>query len=158
MMCLSRIAYIQLCNHFKQKRWIEYSRHATVEEKIAIFLPVISHNDRFIKVKNRFQHSTETFHRYFHEVLNGMMEFANEVIGRISYDRNNHLSRRYKELLKIFSVSKKYRILDIFSNTLLLIMLIFQSFTIYNYITGGNWGIRWHACSCNCSGWSASSL
>ena len=111
MMRLSRVAYIQLCNHFKQKCWLKDSRHATVEEKIAIFLHVISHNDRFTKVKNRFQHSTETVHRYFHEVLNGMMEFAKEVIVPISYDRNNHLSRKHKELLKIFPVSNRYRIL-----------------------------------------------
>lgn len=105
MMRLSRIAYIQLCNHFKQQRWVRDSRHATVEEKIAIFLHVISHNDRFIKVKNRFQHSTETLHRYFHEVLNGMMEFAKEVIRPATVDQTTNVSRRQKELLKIFPVS-----------------------------------------------------
>lgn len=73
---LSQIAYIQLCNRFK----VQDSQHAIVEEKIAIFLHVISHNDRFKKVKNRFQHSTQTLLKYFHEVLNGMMEFAKEVI------------------------------------------------------------------------------
>lgn len=102
MMRMSRIAYIQLCNHFRQHQWVEDSRHATVEEKIAIFLHVISHNDRFIKVKNRFQHSTETLHRYFHEVLNGMMEFAKEVITPTTVYQNTNVSRRQKELLKIF--------------------------------------------------------
>ncbi|XP_074343001.1 uncharacterized protein LOC141680774 [Apium graveolens] len=103
MMRLSRVAYIQLCDLFKHRSWVEDSRNATIEEKIAIFLHVISHNDRFIKVKNRFQHSTETLHRYFHEVLNGMMEFAKEVIVPTPYDQNTSRSKRQKKLLKIFS-------------------------------------------------------
>ncbi|WOG86045.1 hypothetical protein DCAR_0205241 [Daucus carota subsp. sativus] len=54
MMRLSRVAYIEICNHFKQ-----------LEEKMAIFLHVISHNDRVIKVKRRFQHATHIVHKYF---------------------------------------------------------------------------------------------
>ncbi|XP_074347389.1 uncharacterized protein LOC141686241 [Apium graveolens] len=38
MMRLSRVAYIQLCKHFKQRGWLEDSRYSTVEEKMAIFL------------------------------------------------------------------------------------------------------------------------
>ncbi|XP_074354828.1 uncharacterized protein LOC141693585 [Apium graveolens] len=64
-----------------------------------MFLHVISHNDRFIKIKNRFQHSTQTAHKYFHEVLNGMMEFAKEIIAPTS---NSNISRRQRELLKKF--------------------------------------------------------
>ncbi|XP_074374036.1 uncharacterized protein LOC141714415 [Apium graveolens] len=94
---------IQLCDLFKQRSWVKVSRNATVEEKIAIFLHVIRHNDRFIKVKNRFQHSIETLHRYFHEVLNGMMELAKEVIVPTPYDQNTSRSKRQKKLLKIFS-------------------------------------------------------
>ncbi|XP_074378687.1 uncharacterized protein LOC141720238 [Apium graveolens] len=102
MMRLSRVAYIQLCDLFKQRSWVKDSRNATAEEKIAIFLHVICHNDLFIKVKNRFQHSTETPHRYFHEVLNGMMEFAKEVIVPTPYDQNTSRSKRQIKLLKIF--------------------------------------------------------
>lgn len=105
MMRLSRVAYIQLCDLFKQRGWVQGSRYSTVEEKMAIFLHVISHNDRFIKIKNRFQHSTQTVHKYFHEVLNGMMEFAKEIIVPTSYNQNSNISRRQKELLKIFPVS-----------------------------------------------------
>ena len=107
MMRLSRVAYIELCNLFKQRGWVQASRYSTVEEKMAIFLHVISHNDRFIKVKNRFQHSTQTLHKYFHEVLNGMMEFAKEIIVPTS-NENSNISRRQRELLKIFPVSIEY--------------------------------------------------
>lgn len=104
MMRLSRIAFVQLCNLFKQRGWLEDSRYSTAEEKMAIFLHVISHNDRFIKVKRRFQHSTQTIHKYFHEVLNGMMEFAKEIIVPTPSNQNT-VSRRQRELLKIFPVS-----------------------------------------------------
>ncbi|XP_074365343.1 uncharacterized protein LOC141706508 [Apium graveolens] len=60
----------------KMRSWIQNSRNATVEEKIAIFLHVISHNDRFIKVKNRFQHSTETLHRGAIGALDGTLIHA----------------------------------------------------------------------------------
>ncbi|XP_074346836.1 uncharacterized protein LOC141685639 [Apium graveolens] len=99
MMRLSRVAYIELCNLFKERGWVQGSRYSTVEEKIAMFLHVISHNDRFIKIKNRFQHSTQAAHKYFHEVLNGMMEFAKEIIVPTS---NSNISRRQRELLKKF--------------------------------------------------------
>ncbi|XP_074378365.1 uncharacterized protein LOC141719894 isoform X2 [Apium graveolens] len=102
MMRLCHVAYIQLCKHFKQRGWLEDSRYSTVEEKMAIFLHVISHNDRFIKVKRRFQHSTQTIHKYFHEVLDGMMEFAKEMIVPTPSNKNSNVSRKQRELLKIF--------------------------------------------------------
>lgn len=79
-MRLSRIAYIQLYNHIKQQTWVQDSQHATVEEKIVLFLHITSHNNRFIKVKSRFQHSTETLNMYFHEVLNEKMKFSQKVL------------------------------------------------------------------------------
>ncbi|XP_074363134.1 uncharacterized protein LOC141703539 [Apium graveolens] len=103
MMRLSRVAYIQLCKHFKQRGWLEDCRYSTVEEKMAIFLQVISYDDCFINVKRRFQHSTQTMHKYFHEVLNGMMEFAKEMIVLTPYNQNPNFSRKQRELLKIFS-------------------------------------------------------
>ncbi|WOG99908.1 hypothetical protein DCAR_0519264 [Daucus carota subsp. sativus] len=58
----SCVAFIHLCNHFKQRGWLGDSRYSTLEEKMAIFLHVIGHNDCFIKV------------------LNGMMDFSKEII------------------------------------------------------------------------------
>lgn len=75
MMRLPCIAYIQLWNLFKQDGWLENSRYSTVEEKMATFLYVISHNDHFIKVKHRSQHYTQTIYKYFNEEMDGMKEF-----------------------------------------------------------------------------------
>lgn len=77
---LSREAYVLLCNHFKQKNWLQNSRSITSKEKFAMFFTVIGHNERFRMVKRRFQHSTKTNHRCFHEVRNAMMNFAREII------------------------------------------------------------------------------
>ena len=37
LMRLSRDAYILLCNHFKEKNWLQNSRNVTVEEKWLYF-------------------------------------------------------------------------------------------------------------------------
>ncbi|KAJ9553401.1 hypothetical protein OSB04_017446, partial [Centaurea solstitialis] len=79
LMRLSRHAYVLLCNYFKEKNWVRSSRYVSVEEKMAIFLTIIGHNELFRVVKRRFQHSTSTINKCFHEVLRGMMEFAREV-------------------------------------------------------------------------------
>lgn len=55
---LSCNAYVLLCNHFKRKQWVQNSRYITIEEKMTIFLTIISYNERFRVVKRRFQHST----------------------------------------------------------------------------------------------------
>ena len=69
---------------------------------MAIILTIISHNERFRMVKRRFQHSTQTIHACFHEVLQGMMQFAREVIVPTSFEANT--SERQRNLREIFSV------------------------------------------------------
>ncbi|XP_035833446.1 uncharacterized protein LOC110873414 isoform X2 [Helianthus annuus] len=102
MMRLSRDAFILLCNHFKQKNWVQSSRSISLEEKLAMFLMVIGHNERFRMVKRRFQHSTETIHRCFHEVLKAMMNFAREVIVPTSSNVSANNSERHRRLKEIF--------------------------------------------------------
>ncbi|KAD3641565.1 hypothetical protein E3N88_30789 [Mikania micrantha] len=60
------------------------------------------HNERFRMVKRRFQHSTETIHRCFHEVLNAMMSFAREIIVPSSSDAITNTSKRHRRLKQIF--------------------------------------------------------
>ncbi|XP_023752711.1 uncharacterized protein LOC111901074 [Lactuca sativa] len=102
LMRLSREAYVLLCNDFKQKNWLQSSRSISVEEKLAIFLTIIGHNERFRMVKCRFQHSTETIHRCFHEVLNAMMNFVREIIVSTSSNETVNTSGRHRWLKEIF--------------------------------------------------------
>lgn len=71
---------------------------------MAMFLTIIGHNERFRMVKRRFQHSTRTIHLCFHEVLNGMMEFAREVVRPTSFDGTLSMSERVRKLKEIFPV------------------------------------------------------
>ncbi|XP_021968797.1 uncharacterized protein LOC110863843 isoform X2 [Helianthus annuus] len=103
MMRLSRDAFVLLCNHFKQKKWLQSSRSISLEEKLAMFFMVIGHNERFRMVKRRFQHSTETIHRCFHEVLKAMMNFAREVIVPTFSNANSNTSERHRKLKEIFA-------------------------------------------------------
>ncbi|KAJ9556578.1 hypothetical protein OSB04_011192 [Centaurea solstitialis] len=94
LMRLSRDAYI-LCNHFKQKNWLQNSRNASVKEKMQFF-----NNNRMIK--RGFQHSTEIIHRYFRQVLRAMMEFAREVVQPMPNEETSHLSECQRNLRRIF--------------------------------------------------------
>ncbi|XP_024969646.1 uncharacterized protein LOC112509010 [Cynara cardunculus var. scolymus] len=102
LMRLSREAYILLCNHFRQGNWMKDSRHVSVEEKMAIFLTMIGHNERYRVIKRRFQRSTRTVHVCFHEVLLGMMEFTREIVVPTTSDTTLNTSSHQRRLREIF--------------------------------------------------------
>ncbi|KAI3678458.1 hypothetical protein L6452_37752 [Arctium lappa] len=99
---MSRDAFVQLCAHFKAKGWLTDSKHILVEEKMAIFLMIIGHNQRYRVLKNRFQHSTQTIHKNFHEVLDKMIEFAKEIIVPTSFNPNPDVPGNNRRLRRIF--------------------------------------------------------
>ena len=103
MMRLSQEAFVLLCNHFTQKNWLQASRTISIEEKMAMFLHVIGHNERYRAVKGRFQHSTQTIHQCFDEVLTAMMCFAREIIVPTSSNPTRNTSERHRRLKQIFS-------------------------------------------------------
>ncbi|XP_012829390.1 PREDICTED: uncharacterized protein LOC105950570 [Erythranthe guttata] len=59
---------------------------------MAMFLQIIGHNKRLRVVKRRFQHSSQTVHAYFHEVLSAMMNMAMEIIVPTTFDPNPNIS------------------------------------------------------------------
>ncbi|KAL6351169.1 hypothetical protein AAG906_031755 [Vitis piasezkii] len=92
LMRMEKHGFISLC-HIK---------HLNVEEKMAMFLMTISHNLRNRLIKNRFQHSSQTIHKYFHEVLVAMVNFSKEMITPPSFnDSSNGISnRRLRQIFK----------------------------------------------------------
>ncbi|XP_060175874.1 uncharacterized protein LOC132606406 isoform X2 [Lycium barbarum] len=102
LMRMSRDAYVRLCQNFRHNGWLTDSKYVSVEEKIAIFLSIIGHNERFVVIKRRFQHSSQTIHKYFHEVLEAMMKFAKEMISSTTSDPNLDIPGAHKRLRKIF--------------------------------------------------------
>ncbi|GJS17048.1 uncharacterized protein Tco_0411520 [Tanacetum coccineum] len=53
-------------------------------------------------IKRRFQHSSRTIHDCFHEVLEGMMEFAKEVVRPTSSEPNLNMFDRHRALRESF--------------------------------------------------------
>lgn len=102
---MSRDSFVRLCVHFKEKGWLKDSKHLSVEQKMAIFFMAIGHNQRFRVLKRRFQHSSETIHKCFHEVLDKMMVFAAEVIRPTSFNPNPNILGHNKRERRIFKVS-----------------------------------------------------
>lgn len=103
LMHVSRDTYVLLCHHFKQKNWLQASRHISVEEKMAMFLTIIGQNECFTMVKQRFQHSTRTIHTCFREVLQGMIKFAIDFFKTTSFAENPNTPERYRKLREIFT-------------------------------------------------------
>ncbi|GJZ56420.1 hypothetical protein Tco_0611613 [Tanacetum coccineum] len=100
---MSRDSFVRLCNHFKEKNWLRDSKHISVEEKMFIFLMIIGHNERFSVMKRRFQHSKETIHNCFHEVLDKMLVFSEEVIRPTTFNPNPNIpenNRRERQMFK----------------------------------------------------------
>jgi hypothetical protein len=104
LMRMSREAYIHICSHFRRRGWLQDSLHISVEEKMAMFLGLISHNQRLRVVKRRFQHSSQTVHVYIHEVLNAMMEFAREMIVPTPTNMDSNDSGDHMRLRSVFKV------------------------------------------------------
>ncbi|XP_022015116.1 uncharacterized protein LOC110914640 [Helianthus annuus] len=99
---MSRESFVRLCAHFRVNYSLEDSKHVLVEEKMAMFLMIIGHNQRYVVIKRRFQHSKQTIHKYFYEVLDKMMLFAKEMIVPTSFNPNPNIPGHNKRLRRVF--------------------------------------------------------
>ncbi|KAK2655253.1 hypothetical protein Ddye_008305, partial [Dipteronia dyeriana] len=70
--------------------WLANSKHVNVEEKIVMFLITVSHNLRNRLIKNIFQNSGQTVHKFFHEVLVAILKFSKEMITPPSFNDNSN--------------------------------------------------------------------
>lgn len=83
---MKKSVFRKLCDVLKEKEWLENSRYVTVEEQVAMFLYVLSHNQRHRVVAERYQHSLETTSHYFHKVLKAICRLGKEIITPPSFD------------------------------------------------------------------------
>ncbi|KAI8555192.1 hypothetical protein RHMOL_Rhmol05G0155700 [Rhododendron molle] len=67
-----------------------------------MFVIALSHNIRNRFVKRGFNHSTQTIHRYFYEVLHAMLNFSKEIIVDTPYDQSAHQIRENRRIRHIF--------------------------------------------------------
>ncbi|XP_023750855.2 uncharacterized protein LOC111899220 [Lactuca sativa] len=69
---------------------------------MAKFLMMIGHNQRYVIIKRRFQHSMQTIHKFFYEVLEKMMLFAQDVIAPTSFNPNPNILGHNRRLRRVF--------------------------------------------------------
>jgi hypothetical protein len=61
---------------FRERGLLEDNIHTSLEEQVAIFLHVVSHNQRFRMIHSTFKRSVEIISRYFKQVLYIVGEFT----------------------------------------------------------------------------------
>ena len=103
LMGMEKYGFISLCHMFREKIWLVDNKHLNVEEKMVMFFMTISQNLQNRLIKNRFQHSSQTIHKYFHEDLVAMVNFSKNMITPPSFnDNSNGISNC--QLRQIFKV------------------------------------------------------
>ncbi|KAL7617295.1 hypothetical protein Lser_V15G00779 [Lactuca serriola] len=99
---MSRESFVRLCAHFRVNYALNDSKHVLVEEKMAMFFMMIGHNQRYVIIKRRFQHSKQTVHKFFHEVLDKMLLFAHDIIMPTSFNLNPNIPGHNRRLRRVF--------------------------------------------------------
>ncbi|KAL0536838.1 hypothetical protein IC582_025800 [Cucumis melo] len=74
------VTFIRFCKDLKSKTNLKSSRCLTVQEKVTIFLLIISHNESNRIAAKRFQHSGHTISLAFNLVLRKVCKFGGEII------------------------------------------------------------------------------
>ena len=80
MLRTTRALFFALCNLFRGRGLVLETSGCSVEEQVAIFLHVVSHNQRIRVVHQSFRRSIVTVSRVFHQVLYAVGELRNEMI------------------------------------------------------------------------------
>ncbi|XP_023760234.1 uncharacterized protein LOC111908652 [Lactuca sativa] len=99
---MSHDSFVGLCAHFRAHYSLKDNKHVSVEEKMAMFLMMIGNNQRYVIIKRRFQHSKQTIHKFFFEVLEKMMLFAQDVIVPTSFNPSPNIPGHNKRLRRVF--------------------------------------------------------
>ncbi|XP_023766546.1 uncharacterized protein LOC111915080 [Lactuca sativa] len=99
---MSRESFVRLCAHFRVNYALKDSKHVSVEEKMAMFFMMIRHNQRYVIIKRKFQHSKQTIHKFFHEVLDKMLLFAHDIIVPTSFNPNPNILGHNRRLRRVF--------------------------------------------------------
>ncbi|KAL8522741.1 hypothetical protein ACS0TY_012908 [Phlomoides rotata] len=69
MLRMDRNAFLRLCNLLHTLVQLKKSKYVTIQEKVAMFLSILSHHTKNWSVTFQFRRSWQTVSKYFHEVL-----------------------------------------------------------------------------------------
>ena len=79
MFRMQKHIFHELCSELVEYG-LKSSKHMGVEEIIAMFLVVVSHNVGNIMIQERFQHSGETISRNFRHVLHAFLKLSLNIL------------------------------------------------------------------------------
>ena len=123
LLCMEQHVFRRLCMYFREKMLLKDSKYVTVEEQLAMFMMVIAHAHTNRVIQDRFQHSGETIHRHFRQVLITMILFAKDMI------KSRPLDTVPKEILLNPRFELYFKVLLSFLDTTLLFKLnYFENF------------------------------
>jgi hypothetical protein len=77
---MKRVPFFSLCNLLRSRKLVPEIVGCPVEEKVAMFIHVVGHNQRFRVVHQSFRRSIETVSRIFHQVLYAIGELRVDMI------------------------------------------------------------------------------
>ena len=80
MLRTTRALFFALCNLFRGRGLVLEISGCSIEQQVAMFLHVVSHNQRFGVVHQSFRRSIVTVSRVFHQVLYAIGELRTKMI------------------------------------------------------------------------------
>ncbi|KAF3792582.1 hypothetical protein EJ110_NYTH11078 [Nymphaea thermarum] len=92
LLCMDCNSFITLCNILKEKNLVEDGREINIEEQVAIFLPIVGHNERNRACQNMFKHSGQTISKYVNLILRALCQLGKEYISRLNDDTPSKIS------------------------------------------------------------------
>ena len=79
---MDRHTFYTLCRMLKNNGHVKDSRNMLIEEKVALFLNILAHDEKTRIIKYTLKRSEETINRNFHKVLKAMLHL-HEVLFKI---------------------------------------------------------------------------
>ncbi|XP_011624546.1 putative nuclease HARBI1 [Amborella trichopoda] len=77
---MDKCVFYKLRDMLLSKGLLRNTSKLTIEERLAIFLITIGHNQRNRIVQGRFQHSGETISRHFNDMLHAILKLSSDLI------------------------------------------------------------------------------
>ncbi|XP_023757655.1 uncharacterized protein LOC111906154 [Lactuca sativa] len=99
---MSHESFVRLCAHFRVNYTLKDNKHVSIEEKMTMFFMMIGYNQRYVIIKQRFQHSKQTIHKFFHEVLDKTLLFVHDIIIPTSFNSNPNILGHNRRLRRVF--------------------------------------------------------
>ncbi|KAL5549458.1 hypothetical protein UlMin_004689 [Ulmus minor] len=101
--CMDRRIFFILCQHLRTIRGLKRTKNMDVEEMVAIFLHIISHDVKNRIMRRQFARSGETVRRKFNVVLNGLLRLYEVLLKKpepISDDSTDSMWKWFKNCLR----------------------------------------------------------